>query len=318
MGVIDLGYPLWLLISVLVVFAGLLYYILRGRVRWAARASGHSSRARVHRAAVAVAVVLSALLSPFYEAPTDPVEPQPRTSPATAPSTTPLETTGPTASPTSSPTRPRPRPPRHPRRRPRPLLRRRLLESISARSGLRLSLVSQSAGMRKPEMLTGRVDPSSIRNPGWSWFEGGSFVRVLVAGAHGKTARRLVRMLAEDGHEVRGLVRKEEQTGDVEADGAEPVVVDLEAEEVGGGSGGRSRGATPSSSPPAPDRGAGPSARRRWTTAGPPSWSRPRRNVGAPLPDAQLYGRWRPRGGLGGDASLSSRQVPRRRTSEEQ
>jgi uncharacterized protein YbjT (DUF2867 family) len=41
-------------------------------------------------------------------------------------------------------------------------------------------------------------------------------------------------MLAEDGHEVRGLVRKEEQTDDVEADGAEPVVVDLEAEEVAG------------------------------------------------------------------------------------
>jgi uncharacterized protein YbjT (DUF2867 family) len=56
------------------------------------------------------------------------------------------------------------------------------------------------------------------------------FVRVLIAGAHGKTARRLVRMLVEDGHEVRGLVRKEEQTGDVEADGAGPVVVDLEAE----------------------------------------------------------------------------------------
>ena len=57
-------------------------------------------------------------------------------------------------------------------------------------------------------------------------------MRVLVAGAHGKTARRLVRMLAEDGHEVRGLVRKEEGTDDVEADGAESVVVDLEAEEV--------------------------------------------------------------------------------------
>ncbi len=55
-------------------------------------------------------------------------------------------------------------------------------------------------------------------------------MRVLIAGAHGKTARRLVRMLVEDGHEVRGLVRKEEQTGDVEADGAGPVVVDLEAE----------------------------------------------------------------------------------------
>ena len=61
-------------------------------------------------------------------------------------------------------------------------------------------------------------------------------MRVLVAGAHGKTARRLVRMLAEGDHEVRGLVRKEEQTGDVEADGAEPVVVDLEEVEGGVGS----------------------------------------------------------------------------------
>ena len=62
-------------------------------------------------------------------------------------------------------------------------------------------------------------------------------MRVLIAGAHGKTARRLTRMLVEEGHEVRGLVRKEEQTGDVEADGAEPVLVDLEAEEVEGGIG---------------------------------------------------------------------------------
>ena len=59
-------------------------------------------------------------------------------------------------------------------------------------------------------------------------------MKVLVAGAHGKTARRLVRMLAEDGHEVRGLVRKEEQMPDVEADGAEPLLVDLEEEEVEG------------------------------------------------------------------------------------
>src|SRR3712207_8399355 len=57
-------------------------------------------------------------------------------------------------------------------------------------------------------------------------------MKVLVAGAHGKTARRLVRMLAKDGHEVRGLIRKEEQMSDVEADGAEPVLVDLEEEEV--------------------------------------------------------------------------------------
>jgi len=44
-------------------------------------------------------------------------------------------------------------------------------------------------------------------------------------------------MLAGEGHEVRGLVRKEEQKPDVEADGAEPVLVDLEKEEVEGGIG---------------------------------------------------------------------------------
>ena len=59
-------------------------------------------------------------------------------------------------------------------------------------------------------------------------------MRVLVAGAHGKTARHLVRMLAGSGHEVRGLVRKEDQLADVEADGAEPVLVDLENDEVDG------------------------------------------------------------------------------------
>ena len=44
-------------------------------------------------------------------------------------------------------------------------------------------------------------------------------------------------MLVAEGHEVRGLVRKEEQTEDVASDGAEPVLVDLEAEEVSGGVG---------------------------------------------------------------------------------
>ena len=59
-------------------------------------------------------------------------------------------------------------------------------------------------------------------------------MRVLIAGAHGKTARRLTRMLVANGHEVRGLVRREEQLSDVGADGAEPVLVDLENEEVEG------------------------------------------------------------------------------------
>jgi uncharacterized protein YbjT (DUF2867 family) len=56
---------------------------------------------------------------------------------------------------------------------------------------------------------------------------------VLVAGANGKTARSLVRMLVEEDHPVRGLVRKEEQLSEVEQDGAEPILVDLEEEVEG-------------------------------------------------------------------------------------
>ena len=239
MGVIRPWIPLWLLISVRR-FPGLPLHSCAEGSPWAARASGHSSRARVHRCSCS----LSPLCCPrcflrftkhrpilWSRSPGHPRRlPQvPRLWRLPA---------RPHLRPRPRP-RPRHHPPRHPRRRPRPLLRRRLLESISARSGLRLSLVSQS-GHAQAEMLTGRVEPSSIRQPRWSWLEGGSFVRVLVAGAHGKTARRLAdagRRWPRD----RGTRPQEEQTGDVEADGAEPVVVDLEAEEVGGGSGGRSR-----------------------------------------------------------------------------
>lgn len=59
-------------------------------------------------------------------------------------------------------------------------------------------------------------------------------MKVLVAGANGNTARRLVRGLASAGHEVRGMVRKEEQTRNVRDDGAEPVLCDLEQEEADG------------------------------------------------------------------------------------
>ena len=59
-------------------------------------------------------------------------------------------------------------------------------------------------------------------------------MKVLVAGANGQTARQLVRMLVENGHEVRGLIRKEEQVQNVESDGAEPALVDLEQDEIDG------------------------------------------------------------------------------------
>jgi hypothetical protein len=67
----DLGFPLWLLISVLVIFALLLYYMLRGRVSQGLLIPLAVVLAPVcTAAAVAVAIVLSALLSPFYETPT--------------------------------------------------------------------------------------------------------------------------------------------------------------------------------------------------------------------------------------------------------
>ncbi len=57
-------------------------------------------------------------------------------------------------------------------------------------------------------------------------------MKVLVAGAAGKTASRIVQKLTWEGHEVRGLVRKEEQLSEVEKSGAEPALVDLEKEEA--------------------------------------------------------------------------------------
>src|SRR4051812_38252717 len=51
---------------------------------------------------------------------------------------------------------------------------------------------------------------------------------ILVAGGHGKVALRLLRILAEQGHQARGLIRDRGQAADVEAAGGVPVVGDLE------------------------------------------------------------------------------------------
>jgi len=55
---------------------------------------------------------------------------------------------------------------------------------------------------------------------------------VLIAGGHGKIARRLIRLLASDGHAARGLIRSEDQAADIEADGGVPVLCDLERDDV--------------------------------------------------------------------------------------
>ncbi|MCC9146248.1 MULTISPECIES: NAD(P)H-binding protein [unclassified Arthrobacter] len=53
-------------------------------------------------------------------------------------------------------------------------------------------------------------------------------MRIVIAGAHGRIARELGRLLAADGNDVAGLIRNPEHAADLEADGVAPVVLDLE------------------------------------------------------------------------------------------
>jgi uncharacterized protein YbjT (DUF2867 family) len=55
---------------------------------------------------------------------------------------------------------------------------------------------------------------------------------VLIAGGHGQIARRLSRLLARHGHTPRGLIRNPDHVADLEADGALPVLCDLEHDDV--------------------------------------------------------------------------------------
>jgi uncharacterized protein YbjT (DUF2867 family) len=51
---------------------------------------------------------------------------------------------------------------------------------------------------------------------------------VVIAGGHGKVARRLTRLLTARGDRVRGIIRNADHTDDLEADGAEPLLRDME------------------------------------------------------------------------------------------
>jgi uncharacterized protein YbjT (DUF2867 family) len=53
-------------------------------------------------------------------------------------------------------------------------------------------------------------------------------VNVVIVGGHGKIALRLEKLLAERGDSPRGIIRKTEQAADLEAIGAEPIVLDIE------------------------------------------------------------------------------------------
>ncbi|MEU6595322.1 NAD(P)H-binding protein, partial [Streptomyces sp. NPDC046881] len=53
-------------------------------------------------------------------------------------------------------------------------------------------------------------------------------MHIVIAGGHGKIARRLTRLLSARGDNVTGLIRNPDHADDLRADGAEPVVCDLE------------------------------------------------------------------------------------------
>jgi uncharacterized protein YbjT (DUF2867 family) len=55
---------------------------------------------------------------------------------------------------------------------------------------------------------------------------------IVIAGGHGKIARRLTALLVARGDRVRGLIRNPDHAADLRADGGEPVVLDLEQARV--------------------------------------------------------------------------------------
>jgi nucleoside-diphosphate-sugar epimerase len=57
-------------------------------------------------------------------------------------------------------------------------------------------------------------------------------MRVVIAGAHGKIARRLGRLLSQRGDTAVGIIRNPDHRADLESDGVEPVVLDLEQASV--------------------------------------------------------------------------------------
>ncbi|HKH23330.1 MAG TPA: SDR family oxidoreductase, partial [Solirubrobacterales bacterium] len=57
-------------------------------------------------------------------------------------------------------------------------------------------------------------------------------MNVTIVGGHGKIALRLEKLLAERRDSPRGIIRHTEQAGDLEAIGAEPIVLDIENREI--------------------------------------------------------------------------------------
>jgi len=73
---------------------------------------------------------------------------------------------------------------------------------------------------------------NSGRPPAWGHRTARGYrrsMRITIAGGHGQIAQHLERQLVRAGHEAVGLVRNPDHVADLEANGAEAVVLDLES-----------------------------------------------------------------------------------------
>ena len=59
-------------------------------------------------------------------------------------------------------------------------------------------------------------------------------MEIFVVGGHGNIALRFERLAAQAGHRVRAMARNPVHSGDIEATGAEPVVADIETDDITG------------------------------------------------------------------------------------
>jgi uncharacterized protein YbjT (DUF2867 family) len=57
-------------------------------------------------------------------------------------------------------------------------------------------------------------------------------MRIVIAGGHGQIARQFGRLVAEAGHHPVGMIRNPEHVSDLQQDGIEPAIIDLEATDV--------------------------------------------------------------------------------------
>src|SRR5690242_1592047 len=94
---------------------------------------------------------------------------------------------------------------------------------------------TRAAGREAVESVTSATDMAH-RLAGGAWgacrSRYGRDMRIVTAGGHGQIARQFGRLVANAGHDAVGIIRKPEQIPDLQEDGVEPAILDLESTDV--------------------------------------------------------------------------------------